>query len=61
MNIEAIGRRLQLGIVGGGPGSVIGDVHRAGARLDGYYDIASFLLNTPVARAPLKGSSKPPG
>ena len=41
MTIEAIGRRLRLAVVGGGPGSVIGEVHRAGARLDGCYDIVA--------------------
>jgi hypothetical protein len=46
MIIEVIGRRLRLGIVGGGPGSVIGDVHRAGARLDGYYEIVAAALSS---------------
>src|SRR5258708_19873177 len=32
MIIETIGRRLRLAVIGGGPGSVIGEVHRAGAR-----------------------------
>jgi len=32
MVIEGIRRRLRLTFVGGGPGSVIGDVHRAGTR-----------------------------
>ena len=31
--IERMGRRLRLGVVGGGPGSFIGTVHRAAARL----------------------------
>jgi hypothetical protein len=36
MIIDAIGRRLRLAVIGGGPGSVIGEVHRIAARLDGY-------------------------
>jgi hypothetical protein len=46
MIIEAIGRRLRLAVIGGGPGSVIGEVHRAGARLDGYYDIVASALSS---------------
>jgi predicted dehydrogenase len=49
--IEAIGRRLRLGVVGGGPGSVIGDVNRAGARLDGYYDIVAAALSSDPERS----------
>lgn len=30
--IAALGRRLRLGLVGGGPGSFIGPVHRTAAR-----------------------------
>jgi len=51
MVIEAIGRRLRLGVVGGGPGSVMGDVHRAGARLDGYYDIVAAALSSDPERS----------
>ena len=51
MIFEAIGRRLRLAIVGGGPGSVIGDVHRAGARLDGYYDIVASALSSDPERS----------
>src|SRR5258707_3572252 len=51
MIIEVIGRRLRLGIVGGGPGSVIGDVHRAGARLDGYYEIGAAALSSDPERS----------
>jgi predicted dehydrogenase len=32
MVIEALGRRLRLAVIGGGPGSVIGEVHRIAAR-----------------------------
>src|SRR5258708_13259899 len=51
MIIEVIGRRLRLGIVGGGPGSVIGDVHRAGARLDGYYEIVAAAVSSDPERS----------
>jgi len=44
--IETIGRRLRLAVVGGGPGSVIGEVHRVAARLDGYYEIVAGALSS---------------
>ena len=37
--IEKLGRRLRLGVLGGGPGSVIGEVHRTAARLDDRYEV----------------------
>jgi predicted dehydrogenase len=51
MVIEKIGRRLRLAVVGGGPGSVIGEVHRVAARLDGYYDIVAATLSSDPERA----------
>jgi predicted dehydrogenase len=55
MIIETIGRRLRLAVVGGGPRSVIGDVHRAGARLDGYYDIVASALSSDPERSRQNG------
>jgi predicted dehydrogenase len=55
MIIEAIGRRLRLAVIGGGPGSVIGEVHRAGARLDGYYDIVAATLSSDPERSRQSG------
>ena len=51
MVIETIGRRLRLAVIGGGPGSVIGEVHRIAARLDGYYDIVAATLSSDPKRA----------
>jgi predicted dehydrogenase len=51
MVIEAIGRRLRLAVVGGGPGSIIGEVHRTGARLDGFYDIVASALSSDPERS----------
>src|SRR5260370_8027716 len=53
--IEAIGRRLRLAIIGGGPGSVIGEIHRIAARLDGYYDIVASALSSDPARSRQSG------
>jgi predicted dehydrogenase len=51
MVIEAIGRRLRLAVVGGGPGSVIGEVHRIAARLDDHYDIVASVLSSDPERS----------
>ena len=34
-------RRIRIGMVGGGPGSFIGSVHRRAANLDGLYELVS--------------------
>jgi len=50
--IGMMGRRLRLAVIGGGPGSFIGGMHRAAARLDDRYQlVASALSSNPeVAR-----------
>ena len=40
-----INRRLRLGMVGGGPGAFIGDVHRKAARMDGNFDIVAGVFS----------------
>ena len=42
----ALGRKLRLGVVGGGPGSFIGPVHRAAALLDGRFEIVAGVLSS---------------
>lgn len=34
-------RRLRMGMVGGGPGAFIGDVHRKAARMDGSIELVA--------------------
>nr|WP_315201232.1 Gfo/Idh/MocA family oxidoreductase [uncultured Albidiferax sp.] len=46
MVVQKLGRRLRLGVVGGGAGSFIGPVHRMAARLDGAYDIVASALSS---------------
>jgi predicted dehydrogenase len=41
-----LGRKLRLGVIGGGPGSFIGPVHRAAALLDGRFDIVAGVLSS---------------
>lgn len=57
MAIEAIGRRLRLAMIGGGPGSVIGEVHRIAARLDGYFDIVASALSANPERSQQSGQA----
>jgi predicted dehydrogenase len=36
-----LNRKLKMGMVGGGPGAFIGDVHRKASRLDGYIELVA--------------------
>ncbi|RYB01832.1 Gfo/Idh/MocA family protein [Lichenibacterium ramalinae] len=48
MTVKHDGRRIRLGMVGGGEGAFIGAVHRIAARLDDRYDlVAGALSSTP--------------
>ncbi|MGV2080160.1 Gfo/Idh/MocA family protein, partial [Rhizobium sp. 16-545-1B] len=38
--------RIRLGMVGGGTGAFIGNVHRLAARLDGHYDLVAGALSS---------------
>ena len=40
-----LGRRLRLGVVGGGLGSFIGGTHRQAARLDDRWEIVAGALS----------------
>ena len=53
--IEKLGRRLRLGVLGGGPGSVIGEVHRAGARLDDRFEVVGGVLSSNPERSRAAG------
>ena len=44
--ISMLGRRLRLGVIGGGPGSFIGAMHRQSARLDDRYEIVTGVLSS---------------
>lgn len=45
----SLGRPLRLGVVGGGPGSFIGPMHRAAAQLDGRFKLAGAVLSSDPA------------
>jgi len=44
--LEALGRPLRLGVVGGGVGSFIGPVHRSAAVLDQRCEIVAGVLSS---------------
>ena len=44
--ISTLGRRLRLAVIGGGPGSFIGAMHRQAARLDDRYEIVTGILSS---------------
>ncbi len=49
--IDVLGRRLRLAVIGGGPGSFIGAMHRAAARLDDRYEIVAGVLSSDADRS----------
>lgn len=49
--IEMLGRRLRLAVIGGGPGSFIGAMHRTAARLDDRYEIVAGVLSSDPQRS----------
>ena len=49
--ISVLGRRLRLALIGGGPGSFIGAMHRQAARLDDRYELVAGVLSSNPERA----------
>jgi predicted dehydrogenase len=49
--IEMLGRRLRLAVIGGGPGSFIGAMHRQAARLDDRYEIVTGVLSSEIEKS----------
>jgi len=49
--IAALGRRLRLAVIGGGPGSFIGGMHRMAARIDDRYELVAGVLSSDPERA----------
>jgi len=48
---SSVGRRLRLGMVGGGQGAFIGAVHRLAARMDDGYELVAGALSSDPDRA----------
>jgi predicted dehydrogenase len=55
--IELLGRRLRLAVIGGGPGSFIGAMHRTAARLDDRYELVAGVLSSDSERARAAGAA----
>ena len=49
--IATLGRRLRLAVIGGGPGSFIGGMHRMAARIDDRYELVAGVLSSDTERA----------
>lgn len=50
-----LGRRLRLGVAGGGPGSFIGGTHRLAARLDDRWEIVAGALSSDPEKSKARG------
>jgi predicted dehydrogenase len=53
--IAMLGRRLRLAVIGGGPGSFIGAMHRQAARLDDRYELVAAALSSDPQKSVLAG------
>jgi predicted dehydrogenase len=53
--VEMLGRRLRLAVIGGGPGSFIGAMHRTAARLDDRFEIVAGALTSDPGRSRAAG------
>jgi predicted dehydrogenase len=49
--VAMMGRPLRLAVIGGGPGSFIGRMHRAAARMDGRYEIVAGVVSSRPERS----------
>lgn len=49
--ITMLGRRLRLALIGGGPGSFIGAMHRQASRLDDHFQVVSAVLSSDPTRS----------
>jgi predicted dehydrogenase len=55
--LDTLGRRLRLGVIGGGSDSFIGEVHRTAARLDDNFEIVAAVLSSNPERSITMGRS----
>lgn len=53
--LTLLGRRLRLAVIGGGPGSFIGEMHRQAARMDDRYELVAGVLSSHPGRAKQAG------
>ncbi len=55
--IEMMGRRLRFAVIGGGPGSFIGPMHRTAARVDDRYELIAAALSSDPERSRSAGAA----
>ncbi len=55
--LRLLGRRLRLAVIGGGPGSFIGAMHRQAARLDDRYELVAAALSSDPERGCAAGQA----
>lgn len=53
--VTLLGRRLRLAVIGGGPGSFIGAMHRQAAALDNRYELVAAALSSNPEKSLLAG------
>lgn len=53
--IALLGRRLRLAVIGGGPGSFIGPMHRLAAAIDNRYELVAGALSSNPEKSRLAG------
>ncbi|HTX73826.1 MAG TPA: Gfo/Idh/MocA family oxidoreductase [Rectinemataceae bacterium] len=53
--LGSLGRRLRLGVIGGGSGSFIGAMHRMAARMDDRYDLVASVLSSNPEKSRAEG------
>src|ERR1035438_4877028 len=54
---DSMGRKLRMGMVGGGPGAFIGPVHRMAAELDGRIEMVAGAFSQSAERSRAAGQS----
>src|SRR4026209_2357846 len=48
---QRFGRALRLGVIGGGPASWIGSMHRSAAELDGWFRVCAGVFSSDAAKS----------
>src|ERR1039458_5691784 len=54
---NSMGRKLRMGMVGGGPGAFIGPVHKMAAELDGRIEMVAGAFSQSAERSRVAGES----
>lgn len=50
-NADAVSRKIRMGMIGGGPGAFIGEVHRKAARMDGKIELVAGAFDINPAKS----------